>query len=401
MVKPAGSDKIGEPQCSRCGLYKKCKSPKMPASGRGRMRILVLAEAPGKDEDDQGKQLVGNSGRELEDTLERLGVSMRKDCILHNSLICRPPNNVISDRKAIDYCRPNTIRTIQEYRPKVIIALGGTAMQSLAGWLWKPKADQIGQTEPWVGMTIPAQQINAWIVPTYHPSYLLRQKDPVLEMFFERHLKAAIRLAEKGKRPWKKGEVKSLLDNITLITRPVLALKYIRHFIDNGKPVCFDYETNRGKPDGPGARIRCVSVSDGRATVAFEFGNSGVDSAWKDFLRSDTPKIMHNAKFEERWSKAIFGVWPKNVINCTMDTAHVLDGRQGITGLKFLSFVKLGQPDYDSHIQPYLKGKGSYGNNRVFDLPVETVLRYCAIDSLCEHRLWELQNKERESYARS
>ena len=39
------------PQCGRCGLYKHCKSPKMPATGKGRKSILVVAEAPGKNED--------------------------------------------------------------------------------------------------------------------------------------------------------------------------------------------------------------------------------------------------------------------------------------------------------------------------------------------------------------
>src|SRR5690606_23623431 len=123
------------PQCGACGLFKTCKSPKMPVSGKGRREILVVAEAPGKDEDDRGIQLVGESGQLLERAMRKAGVDMRKDCWLTNSLICRPPNNRMPTKQEIDYCRPNLLKTIKELDPKVIILLGGSAVRSLIGYL--------------------------------------------------------------------------------------------------------------------------------------------------------------------------------------------------------------------------------------------------------------------------
>lgn len=390
-ITPAGTG--GKPQCGACGLYKGCNSPKMGFTGKGGKGIYILSESPGKEEDRLGKLLVGKSSIELKEALDNIGINLRKDCWLDNSLMCRPPGNSITDKSWIDYCRPHVVSTIQELKPKVILALGGTAIKSLGSWLWKPKDSNLGAIEPWVGESIPAQQINAWIVPTYHPVYLFKMKDQVIDRMFETHLKLVAKLANAGKRPWKKGELDSFNDGRAL-TDSNHGLAILRSFIHNGKPVAFDYETNRLKPHGPGARIRCVGLSDGQVSVAFELDSSKIRNAFKEFLRSDIPKIAHNAKFEDEWSKAVFGVWPKNNDNCTMITAHVLDGRENTTSLKFQSFVKFGMPDYDSHIKPYLQGKGSYGNNRVFDLPADKILTYCATDALLEYKLWEYQQRQ-------
>src|SRR5688572_528647 len=83
------------PKCGACGLLKGCKSPKMPVSGKGAKGILIIGEAPGRDEDIQGRPFVGATGEKLETTLRKLGVEMRRDCWLTNALICRPKANVI------------------------------------------------------------------------------------------------------------------------------------------------------------------------------------------------------------------------------------------------------------------------------------------------------------------
>ena len=62
----------------------------MPVSGEGRKGVLIVAEAPGYNEDQQGVQLVGNAGQELTRLLFNIGVRMRRDCWLTNSVICRP-----------------------------------------------------------------------------------------------------------------------------------------------------------------------------------------------------------------------------------------------------------------------------------------------------------------------
>lgn len=65
--------------CEKCGLYKNCLSPKMDYSGEGRKNILIIAEAPGKTEDEQGVQLVGQAGELFKENLNNLGFDLDQD----------------------------------------------------------------------------------------------------------------------------------------------------------------------------------------------------------------------------------------------------------------------------------------------------------------------------------
>jgi len=156
------------PRCGACQLYLHCDSPKMPVSGKGKRKILICGEGPGANEDEQGIQFIGESGQLLERTLAKFDVDMRRDCWITNSIICRSHTKDDKNRtptpKEIDYCRPNLIKTITELKPDVIIPLGGSAVKSLLGWLWK---EDVGPISRWDGWAIPSQKINAWVC---HPA---------------------------------------------------------------------------------------------------------------------------------------------------------------------------------------------------------------------------------------
>lgn len=92
------------PKCGSCGLWKLCKSPKMSVSGKGQKKILIVGEAPGENEDKENRQFCGVTGRKLEAALASVGINMRRDCWLTNSLICRPPKNAAPTSNQIDYC---------------------------------------------------------------------------------------------------------------------------------------------------------------------------------------------------------------------------------------------------------------------------------------------------------
>lgn len=368
-------------QCGLCGLYKTCKTQKMPVSGKGKKKILIVAEAPGEQEDKEGIQLVGKSGRELEHYLDRLDIDMRQDCWLTNAIICHPPNNEIPNEKVVEWCRPNLIKTIEELQPEKIILLGYYSVASLIGWLWK---NDVGKTmNRWVGWKIPCQQLNAWICPTWHPAYLLRAKDPVVDLYFERHLKEAIKL--QG-RPWEK--VPDYESMITILVESEKAVPWIKKFIEEGKPVAFDYETNMLKPDTDKAWIRSCAISNGEETIAYPWVGEAVEWTLK-LLRSKIGKMAHNLKFEERWTLAKYGFGVRNWIWDGMIAAHVLDNRSDITSLKFQSFVTLGVGDYNHHIDPYLRTRNGGGNeeNKIRDVGVRDLLLYNGLDALLEYHL--------------
>jgi len=387
------------PQCGICGIFKSCKSPKMPVTGEGRKGILIVGEAPGETEDDQNVQFIGPAGQELRKPLRALGIDLDRDCWKTNALICRPTkkddNGYIKNRpptdKEIGYCRPNLQNTIRKLNPRVIITLGLYATQSVIDPLW---SDGVGQQiTKWVGWKIPSQKINTWICPTYHPSYILRSKDQpngkVIKLWFERHLKAAVELED---RPWK--EIPDYASQIKVTATPWKVARWLRELIHKGKAISFDLETNCLKPDSDDAEIVCCAVCwNGVKTVAYPWVGEVIE-ATKELLVSDVPKIGYNVKFESRWIKTKLGIDVNNWVWDGMLSAHHLDNRRGITSAKYQAFVRLGVPLWNEHIEPFLKSTDDSGINRIREIPMRDLLVYCGTDSLVEFLIANIQKKE-------
>ena len=363
----------------------------MPPSGKGRRKILIVGEAPGQTEDEQNRQFVGKAGEKLSAVLHRFGIDLWKDCWIVNALSCRPPGNKIDDPKKIDYCRPLVTAAIKKFRPRVIVTLGAHALRSVVAPLWGVDTGEIGR---WTGMQIPARPLNCWVCPTWHPSYLLRQNDPVLDLWFRNHLESAIKLADM--RPWgPKGTPPDYAKQIEIIPDPAVAANRIRQIELLGDlPATFDFETDRLKPDADDARIVCAAICwEGRKTIAFPFAGPAI-AALGDWLRSPAPKHGWNSKFEERWVRKIYGFSVNNWQSCGMINAHVGDNRPGVSGLKFQAFARLGFPPYNEHIKPYLEGSGGNGKNKIDQIPLNDLLQYCGLDALLEWIIGEQQRRE-------
>ncbi len=375
MIRPMGNESSAA-QCGACGLYKNCNTPKMPVRGKGKRKILIVSKMPGPSEDATGRY--GNSGIKLQQCLARLNVNMEEDCWLTYSLICMPAAGIPDDEKRIDYCRPNLLKAIKQLQPEVIILLDESAITSLIKWLWKDK--DIGGINRWAGFQIPSQKINAWVCPTFHPSYLLRMNDKTLDLEFMRHLSAAVRL--KG-RPWPDGPP-DYAKQVEIIQSPRAAAVALRDFAGVPRPIAFDYETTTKKPESPHARIVSCSFSDGTTTLAFPWHGPAIIEAMKLITDARYPKIVSNLDFENRWTRRIMKVPVRGWGWDTMNSAHVLDSRGGITGIKFQSFVRLGQPSYDGHIEPYLRTKGDNVKNRIHEVDLPSLLLYNGLDSLLE-----------------
>lgn len=374
-------------RCGACGLFKGCKSPYMPPTGDGRLGVLVVAEAPGYNEDVQNKQLVGDAGQELRKYLKRIDVDLDRDCWKTNAIICRPPSNRKPTDDEIDYCRPNLTKVLKELKPKVIITLGIAAVRAVVGSVWK---EDVGAMAQWVGWRVPDQSMNAWICPTYHPSFVMRSKADtkhsfaVLSAYFQTHLEMAFKLK---KRPWE--ELPQYDSKIDVVLNPAEAAHIIRRYANwRFGYSAFDYETNMLKPDGSNARIVSCSICWGtkkkQYTIAYPWhGEARI--ATQEYLRSDIPKIASNMKFEDRWTRKEFGHRVRNWAWDTMLAGHVLDNRDDITGLKFQSYVRLGQPLYNEHIEPFLKAKGTRTPNQILsEISIEHLLKYNGVDSLLE-----------------
>ena len=112
--------------CRACPLWKTSRQA-VPGEGSAESGILFLGEAPGFNEDQQGKPFVGRAGQLLDELLEGIGMTRERDAFIANVLKCRPPGNRDPQPEEIEECTPWLMRQIQLIEPRVICTLGNFA----------------------------------------------------------------------------------------------------------------------------------------------------------------------------------------------------------------------------------------------------------------------------------
>lgn len=379
------------PYCGKCGLYKQCKSPKMKPSGDGIRRVLFVAEAPDETEDGKGSHLIGDAGQCLRDMLNDLNVEL-DDCLKTNAVICHPPANKIEDIH-IECCKPNLTNTIRELKPSVIILLGLSAVKGLLADEWNEGMGRLGALGRWIGWQIPSQLHDAWICPSYHPSYIIRsRRDQTLTKIAKQHLRAAMRLEGQPVPKWSVDALKAKVEIITDIRQ---GAKRIAELAERDGLLAFDYETTGLKPERKEQRIHsasfCHNGEDTFSTLVDETSHAAISRV---LLNDRLLKIASNAKFEERWSRRKLGHGVKGWHHDTMLAAHVIDNRAGISSIKFQTFIHFGIGDYSTAIKPYLesdKRAGANAMNQIDKAPVRDLLMYGGLDSLLEYMVAEKQ----------
>ena len=155
--------------CVRCDLAQTRRTVVF-GEGNERADLVFVGEAPGEEEDAQGRPFVGRAGKFLDQMIQRIGLS-RKDVFICNVLKCRPPQNRDPDPAEVDMCKGYLFTQLQLIRPKVICALGRHAYNTLMGV--DARITKIrGQFTEYNGIKL---------LPTYHPSFLLRNQERVKE----------------------------------------------------------------------------------------------------------------------------------------------------------------------------------------------------------------------------
>ena len=125
---------------------------------------LVVGEAPGEQEDLKGEPFVGPAGKLLDNMLKALGLDRRNKVYIANVLKCRPPGNRNPEPDEVAQCEPFLRRQVQLLQPKIILAMGRFAVQSLLA-TGEPIGKLRGRVHQYQGVPV---------VVTYHPAYLLR-----------------------------------------------------------------------------------------------------------------------------------------------------------------------------------------------------------------------------------
>lgn len=159
--------------CRRCSLCS-LRTNLVFGEGNPRAELVFVGEAPGGDEDREGRPFVGRAGQLLTRIINAMGMK-REDVYICNILKCRPPGNRGPEPAEIAACEPFLIRQIQAVAPRVICALGAFAAKTLLKKEDVPITALRGRFHTYEGIKV---------MPTFHPAYLLRNpaaKKPVWE----------------------------------------------------------------------------------------------------------------------------------------------------------------------------------------------------------------------------
>jgi DNA polymerase len=149
--------------CTACGLRAGCTQTVFGV-GDEQARWLLVGEAPGAEEDRLGEPFVGQAGKLLDNMLAAIGLARGKDVYIANVLKCRPPGNRNPEPDEVAKCSPFLVRQVELIRPKLILAMGRFAVQTLLN-----TDATIGSLRGTVH-----QYHGVPLIVTYHPAYLLR-----------------------------------------------------------------------------------------------------------------------------------------------------------------------------------------------------------------------------------
>jgi DNA polymerase len=152
-------------QCTQCRLHQG-RTHVVFGVGNPQAELMFVGEAPGRDEDLQGEPFVGRAGQLLTRIIEAIGMK-RPDVYIANVIKCRPPNNRNPAEDEIARCEPYLIRQIELVQPRLIVALGTFAAQSLLKTRL-PISQLRGRFHTYQGVRV---------MPTFHPAFLLRNPE--------------------------------------------------------------------------------------------------------------------------------------------------------------------------------------------------------------------------------
>ena len=150
--------------CTRCGLAER-RTQVVFSDGPRDARLMVVGEAPGRNEDETGLPFVGAAGKYLDLLLGTVGLSRRESVYIANVVKCRPPGNRDPKPEEIEACSPFLKKQIELVRPQALLAVGSFSAQLLTGREKTALGKIRGKVHRYHGVPL---------VVTYHPAALLR-----------------------------------------------------------------------------------------------------------------------------------------------------------------------------------------------------------------------------------
>ena len=180
--------------CTRCALSRG-RTNIVFDRGNPASKILVIGEAPGAEEDKQGKCFVGRAGKVLDEVMASIGLDTNRDLLIVNVVKCRPPDNRQPRAEEAAECFPYLEKQIKIFNPEIILLLGRTALKHLLPDHAKlPMKDSVGKIFEAVFFE-EKKKISCLLL--YHPAYLLYDPRKKKEMLS--HLQVLKKMVKKVK----------------------------------------------------------------------------------------------------------------------------------------------------------------------------------------------------------
>ena len=370
-------------RCRACSLREGCQTVCLYGEGSQPCDVMVIGEAPGFFEDQQGRPFVGASGQKLRQDLASAGI---KSYYITNAVKCRPPENKLPIGRelsqVLESCLQHLYREIAAVKPKYILTLGNTPLRALTGRptkITQARGTKIKQT-----FKVGSYEWEATIFPAYHPAFILRQQG--LDKIFRLDLATFAQLVNgiDDSNYWEGMD----LTHITYTEEVATLLDIHRRVKEEGWVQVYDIETASNDP-----RIPSVECPPEEGTIPyigvgyfkpepFKFrgfiipwehprrktNKKALYSALKAVLEDDNfRRTAHHGRFDDRWLRSR-GIRPVRTFD-TFNAAYLLD--ENIPhNLEDVSKMYTGAPDW----------KDQFDYSKLVEYPITKVAEYLGRD---------------------
>lgn len=385
--------------CLDCPIWKSGQFG--PVFGRGSLEadVILIGEAPGRDEVRTGLPFSGESGRQLGDLIRSSELN-KLALRVENAVLCRPVTSDGVNRQPtseeVFCCRPHLAEALhKQKKKKAIVPLGNVALQSLRK---KPRATGITQAR---GIPADNEEFDVLEFPTFHPANLLRSPQNITVV--DTDFRQLIQLVARGRS--KKSVAYGVADTYPKFQQLINGLARKKLF-------SFDIETgpyDENKSDGFDNRrdhILCISFSwdecVGIVVPWIQWPNTlywGQDApdvliTLKNlFEDSSVKKLVHNGLFDVPFLRGRWDIEVQGLKADTMLMHHILDENSN-HGLKELAARNTDMGDYDKPLQDFL-GQFRLKKDRHYGkVPPEILYSYAAADTDACYRLYNLFNEQ-------
>lgn len=348
------------PDCTLCDLHRSARVVCVKGSGPSPCDIMIIGEAPSFRRSDQAvAPFSRQSGKLLFQLLQEVGISSDQ-CYITNVVHCPLRENQTPSTSEVKACMEYLLEEIDQVKPQYVLLLGATALK---GVLRKGKITQIHGTF--------IEKDGITYLPTFHPAAVLR--DPSKMDLLRSDLRKFAQLT-LGYDPTLAHELSYVV--ITSLGQFNACLDDLRQ----SPAVAFDLETSGLDMFEDGAKIHCLGLATLHGTQwilpvsPFDGGEPVFDYATQKMMIESLAEVLssrkvigHNAKFDNKWLRVIFGVRFPLTFD-TMIAAHLLDENIS-AGLKYQAKIHFNAPDYDLSTS---EKKGNVDPSRLY--------KYCAYD---------------------